>query len=217
MRIKNYGSDYSISFDAHSDTNYRLPLWQLYLILRPELKDKLFNRSKHTSFEKFCSFTVSNPNNIMRNSFLQQVSSYKRVSSYGQFMTNDFSLIAATKGRYWRDAKYDFFNKHTHKFSIAYENTSYPYYCTEKLMDGFLAGSIPLYWGDPKIGEDWNQAAFLNVQRLGADIINIILTLDNDKSKFEDWYHEPVFTDSQKDKLVNNLGEFETWLLKIVK
>ena len=70
-RAKNYGSDYSISFDAHSDTNYRLPLWQLYLILRPELKDKLFNRSKHTSFEKFCSFTVSNPNNIMRNAFLQ--------------------------------------------------------------------------------------------------------------------------------------------------
>ena len=32
------GANYSISFDPHTETNYRLPLWQFYLILRPELK-----------------------------------------------------------------------------------------------------------------------------------------------------------------------------------
>ena len=28
-RPKQFGSDYSISFDPHTETNYRLPLWQV--------------------------------------------------------------------------------------------------------------------------------------------------------------------------------------------
>ena len=43
-RPSQFKSDYSISFDPHSDTNYRLPLWQYYLILNPLLKEKLFNQ-----------------------------------------------------------------------------------------------------------------------------------------------------------------------------
>ena len=43
-RPEQFGSDYSISFDPHSDTNYRLPLWQVYILNKPELKDRLFNR-----------------------------------------------------------------------------------------------------------------------------------------------------------------------------
>jgi len=108
--------------------------------------------------------------------------------------------------------------KYKHKFSIAYENSPYPYYTTEKLMDAFLAGSLPLYWGDPKVGEDWNEKAFVNVVKYGAgNFMEAIRKMDIEKEAFEAKYHEPVFTDSQKDKLENNLGEFENWLIKIIK
>ena len=33
-----------------------------------------------------------------------------------------------------------------HKFSIAFENTSYCGYCTEKIVEAFVAGTIPIYW-----------------------------------------------------------------------
>jgi hypothetical protein len=34
------------------------------------------------------------------------------------------------------------------KFTISFENDSYPGYVTEKLLEAYLCGSIPIYWGD---------------------------------------------------------------------
>ncbi len=36
-------------------------------------------------------------------------------------------------------------------FSIAIENMKCPFYFTEKLLDCFLTGTIPIYWGSPNI------------------------------------------------------------------
>jgi hypothetical protein len=216
-RAKNFGSNFSISFDPPSETNYRLPLWQFYLILRPELKEKLFNRSNNfESFDRFCSFTVSNPANFLRNAVYDQLSSYKRVSSYGKMKMNDLSLQKLSEGKYWRDAKYQFFLEYKHKFALTYEHSSYPYYCTEKLMDGFLGGSLPLYWGDPKVTEDWNKKAFINVIDFGSQLIDTIKKLDNDKSLFDSYYNEPVFTEEQKKRHLKNLENFENWLITAI-
>jgi alpha(1,3/1,4) fucosyltransferase len=217
-RAKNYGSNYSISFDPHSDTNYRLPLWQFYLILRPELQQFVFNEKiKHNSFDKFCSFTVSNPNNFVRNGFLQTVSAYKPVSSYGRYMTNDLNLIKESQGKYWRDAKYNFFLKRKHKFSICFEHSSYPGYTTEKLMDAFLAGSLPIYWGDPKISEDWNCNAFLYPRNGLDNEFSLMKELDTNNVLFNTIYNEPIFTDEQKQKHLLNIQNFEIWLINKIK
>ncbi len=216
-RPSKFRSDYSISFDPHSPTNFRLPLWQIYFLLWPELNDRLYTRLNHLSFDRFCSFTVSNGNNFMRNGMFQQLNSYKMVHSYGRFLTNTQELQEASKGRYWRDAKDEFFLKNKHKFSITYENTPYPNYCTEKIMDAFLAGSMPIYWGDPKVKNDWNEKAFINVNDHGGNILNAIKQIDTDTKMFESKYHEPVFTNDQKNKHLANLEEFEDWLFRIVR
>jgi len=215
-RAQKFGSNYSISFDPHSETNFRLPLWQAFILLKPFYLERLKNRKRHESFDRFCSFTVSNPGNFMRNGMFQQLSQYKFIHSYGRYLTNDVGLQATSKGRYWRDAKDDFFLKNKHKFSITYENNTYPYYTTEKLMDAFLAGSMPIYWGDPKVKQDWNQEAFIDVNYFG-NIIDVIKKMDSNKEAFNSKYEQPVFTESQLDKLLNNLSECEDWLLKIVK
>ena len=41
-------------------------------------------------------------------------------------------------------------------FSIAMLNDSYPNYFTEILTDCFATGTVPIYWGDPFIGEFFN-------------------------------------------------------------
>jgi hypothetical protein len=41
-------------------------------------------------------------------------------------------------------------------FSIAIENSSYPTYFTEKILDCFATGTIPIYWGSPDIGDHFN-------------------------------------------------------------
>lgn len=41
-------------------------------------------------------------------------------------------------------------------FSIAHENANYSGYFTEKILDCFATGAIPIYWGDPDIGKVFN-------------------------------------------------------------
>ena len=219
-RPNNYDTNYSISFDPHSATNYRLPLWQFYLILRPALKDKLFNRVNHDSFDRGGSFVVSNPSNFFRNGFYDsfQNTSWIRWFSYGRHKPNSFELIKESQGKYWRDAKYEFFKKYKHKWAIAFENNSYPYYCTEKLMDAFLAGSMPLYWGDPKVNEDWNKEAFINVGKIGQDATyKLMQSMEKDAKIFNDIYNQPIFTDEQKQRHVENMDGFEEWLVTTIK
>ena len=220
-RAKNYPCDYSISFDPHTETNYRLPLWQFYLILRPQLKDILFGpRIQHDNFDRFCSFTVSNPANFIRNGFFQMVNSYKRVHSYGRYMTNDLSLQQITNGCYWRDVKYEFFLKYKHKFSICFEHSPYPGYETEKLMDAFLSRSLPIYWGSSKIGEDWNTDAFLRSDsKIDLNTcMNDVKRLDEHWQNWAGVYSKPIFTEEQKQRHISNIENFEVWLIeKILK
>ena len=174
-RPQQFKSDFSISFDPHSETNFRLPLWQFFMLLKPTYLGRLLDPVKHENFDKFCSFTVSNPSNFLRNGIFNQLSNYKFVHSYGRYMTNDMSLQNISKDKYWRDAKDEFFNKTKHKFSIVYENTKYPYYTTEKLMDSYLNGSLGIYWGSNKIGEEFNEKSFINANKYNtSDLIKLI-------------------------------------------
>jgi alpha(1,3/1,4) fucosyltransferase len=213
-RPSQFNTNYSISFDPHSETNYRLPLWQYYLLLNPSLKDKLFNQEvKYTKFDRFCSFVVSNGNNFIRNSFYSQLSQYKFVNSYGKYLTNSFELQKINNSIYWRDNKNDFFNKITHKFSICFENTSYPGYCTEKIMDAYLNNSLPIYWGDPKVTKDWNENSFINVTKLGVSkSLELIKELDNNDCAYN-LKQENCFTTEQKERHLHNINEFENWLI----
>jgi alpha(1,3/1,4) fucosyltransferase len=213
-RPSQFSSNYSISFDTKSDTNYYLPLWQFYLILQPELKDKLFNRVNYDSFDRFCSFTVSNGNNFFRNGFFDQLNGYKKVHSYGRFKTNDFALQKLSQGKYWRIAKNEFFNSVKHKFCISFENNSYPGYTTEKIMDAFLGGSMPIYWGNPRISQDWNTKAFVNAIKGGT--MDLIKKIDTDNLLFNEIYNEPVFTEEQKQRHTENIMGFEPWLINCI-
>ena len=150
-RPEKFGANYSISFDPHSETNFRLPLWQVYLLNNPELKARLYNRNKPAIFENWNAMVVSNPGNFFRNSLYELLNEYKPVKSYGRYRNNDQSLLKLSQGKYWRDAKDEFFQQHTHKFMMAVENSPYRYYCTEKLMDAFLSGTVPIYWGDSRV------------------------------------------------------------------
>ena len=52
--------------------------------------------------------------------------------------------------------------KKPYKFSIAFENAWYPGYTSEKIVTSMLAGTIPIYWGNPDISREFNSASFIN-------------------------------------------------------
>ena len=65
-------------------------------------------------------------------------------------------------------------------FSIAIENTKEDYYFTEKIIDCFLSGTIPIYYGCPSISNFFNEKGILSFTTLN-ECLNIINTLSIEK------------------------------------
>jgi hypothetical protein len=65
-------------------------------------------------------------------------------------------------------------------FSIAMENTQKNFYYTEKLIDCFIAKTIPVYWGCDRIGEIFDERGMIRFQTL-EELESIVAGLSFDK------------------------------------
>jgi hypothetical protein len=110
-----------------------------------------------SSKTKFCNFFYSAPVPY-REEFFRQLSKYKKVDAPGKSMNNMPSVDKVYTGSKW-EVKHRFLTPY--KFTIAFENYVYPGYQTEKLYDAMLCRSLPVYCGDPNVGEIFNTQSFL--------------------------------------------------------
>ncbi|MBS1525980.1 MAG: hypothetical protein JST19_10055 [Bacteroidetes bacterium] len=106
----------------------------------------------------FCNFLYSHPVSY-REEFFRQLSKYKKVDAPGKSMNNMASIDNLYQGSVW-ERKREFLNQY--KFTIAFENYVYPGYQTEKLYDAMQADSLPIYCGDPLVGNIFNTQSFIN-------------------------------------------------------
>jgi hypothetical protein len=125
---------------------------------------------------------------------LFELSKYKRVDSGGRAHNNIGYLV---------DNKLDFINNY--KFTICFENSEYPGYTTEKLVHPKLKDSIPIYWGNPRVGDDWNTKSFINAYDFNnlGDLIEYIKEVDNNDDLYYKILSEKHFTSG--DELSNDL------------
>ena len=65
-------------------------------------------------------------------------------------------------------------------FSVTIENGKVDYEFTEKLIDCFLSGTVPIYWGCPSIGKFFNINGLIIIHDI-ADFHDIIPTLTREK------------------------------------
>jgi len=77
-------------------------------------------------------------------------------------------------GRGHKDIDYKLNGLADYRFSIVVENTKRDYYFTEKLIDCFATGTIPIYWGCPSIGDFFNTNGILSFDDLNE--LGIILS-----------------------------------------
>ena len=195
--------DYAISFDPSNDSrNLRLPVYIYHAWYQsrglglPEgtdsMLDILLNRIHQSSFpeprERFCSFIFGNGKPQKRNEFFHALSQYKKVDSAGRWMNNTGYKV---------DNKIKFL--HHYKFNIAFENESAPGYTTEKILDPLLAGAIPIYWGNPDVTCDFSPNSFINAMDFSSmeDLIETIVTIDNDDELFRSYQHEACFINNE--------------------
>jgi len=167
-----------------------------YHLLVADLDINTFTKSR--SYEKdpskkFCLFSVSNGSCNERNTMFTQLNKYKKVDSCGKFMNNMGKNCPAGHG----DKEYfDFISKY--KFMICFENTSKPNYFTEKLINAYYSGTIPIYWGCTNISDYVNMDSILYLpSKFSEDdmekIIEKIKYLDNNEKAYKLMYEQPFF------------------------
>lgn len=204
--------DYAVGFEhmQFEDRFFRLPIyfWKLYnndfdLLLTDRMKIAKETPEKR----KFCGVVASN--NLFadpyREIFFHELSKYKRVDSGGKAYNN----IGKPNGV---DDKRAFLNEY--KFSMAFENSSYSGYCTEKLMQAFSAGNVPIYWGDPSVIENFNEKAFINCCGLSMEeAIDRVKEIDNNDELYLKMLSEPALVNyNYREQTMEDLSK---WLYSI--
>ena len=80
----------------------------------------------------------------------------------------------------WKSEKLiDSYKNYT--FVLAMENKCKSGYVTEKIVNAFYSGSIPIYWGSSNINEFFNRDAFINVNDFNSfsECIDYVLSLND--------------------------------------
>jgi alpha(1,3/1,4) fucosyltransferase len=163
---------YSISsdFDSYGDRNCRLPGWYRHLswpgyVKRPPVVranttggfeptvdvDALYRpRPLPSAANKdlFCCFVASHLEH-------HRMLAVERLAGVGR--VDVFGLVA---GNPYQASKFELLPRY--RFNLCFENSIFPGYYTEKLLQAWVGGCIPLYYSDSWFALDFNPRALIN-------------------------------------------------------
>ena len=170
-----------------------------------------FNNNKYKSIRKFvlnnlknrkfCAAVISNHNSYtkFKINFIKELNKYKKVDMGGKYKNNVGKIHDKIK----------FLS--SYKFSFAMENSEGDGYFSEKIIDSFLSGTIPIYYGDYMIDEYINPKCYILI-RGEKDIyekIEYIKKIDNDDNLYKKLLEENVLIDlSFKKKIEEDKFNF---------
>ena len=193
---------------------------------RSDVTDDMFHR-------KFCNFVYSNSQDhdgwAVRQAFCQKLmAEYKHVDCPGKSLNNmpEGAIaprwVSDANGNQtvpdevgWVNGKIRFLQDY--KFTIAFENGMIAGYTTEKLVDPFLARSIPIYWGNPEVVKYYNPKAFINCNDYDNDFDRVVARvkeLDNDEKQYMAMLREPPL---QPDFPFDMPERFLDWMSHIIE
>lgn len=130
---------------------------------------------------EFCNFIYHWEATPMRRELFERLGAYRRVTSAGHYLRNAAEPALSPRfGDDWRRSKIAY--QRRFRFTIACENSSFPGYVTEKLYDALLAGTIPIYWGSPRVAEDVDERAFINCHAFPSlnEVVERVCEIDRD-------------------------------------
>lgn len=191
---------YSIPFGVEAFTygNYE------HFLSLPSRKRE-FSKDDLLKKEHFANFLANHDSeNNIRGDFFKKLSEYKRIESPGRLYHNNDTVIS------WRDSsKTDFQGKS--KFTLCFESTKNEGFTTEKIIDAFYAGTIPVYYGSSTVSQMINPKAFINVEDFDSfdDAIEKIIEIDNNDELYMQMMREPIFVDENfQDKVMKGFEDF---------
>ncbi len=198
----NYGNipdvnqyDCVLGFEETRGRFVKCPLYLIFLltnksILQEILRNDLYCNSNTAPIPSTnASIILSTVHGNERLTFLKHLEKKMTVFYGGKYNNNIGRLVS---GHCNSPEMVEFYKKG--KFAITMENGERPYYITEKIINGFRSGVIPVYWGSPRIGEFFNTRRFLQLksgsQQDMDELIERMLNMTNDE--YLNMVREPI-------------------------
>ena len=185
--------DYAIGFDhiEFGDRYLRYPLYYTYNVKAFEQMERkhLLTEEEIAAKKDFCAFVCSNGRAAeQRVAFFNALNAVRRVDSGGKLLNNVGAPVAD---------KMAF--QASHRFAIAFENTSYPGYTTEKIVEAYASGCIPIYYGDPLITRDFNPKSFVNCADYGSfdEVVKRVIEIDDNPELLRQYLCAPALNDGE--------------------
>lgn len=206
--------DYCIGFDyiTFGDRYFRLQQafyndaakpWSPVALSENEAKELLKNK-KH-----FCNFIYRHPSSHgIREKLFKTLNEYKPVVSAGHLFNNTGSKNGCT----WAE-KYKIVR--SSKFTIACDSIESEGFVTEKIIQAFDNHSIPIYFGNKKIDDEFNTKAFIwckNEADFDATIERIKYLDTHDEDYLEMLSQNPL---NDPNSIETRYDELERFLVNI--
>ena len=174
--------DASLSFDLDEfdGSNLYLPFWvtlfrhSTFTTLSAKHDSQVLTQPRRITDwgnRKFCAVIMSNPHPHR----LRAIESLRRIGNVDVFgrglgrpVTDKIGLLRE------------------YRFCISFENDLYPGYVTEKAFDSWLAGSVPIYWGDDAAGS-LNSDAVIEYKSGAGGWKSLVERVDAANRDEEDW------------------------------
>ncbi len=192
--------DYALTHELiEDDRRHRLPYWQYSALFVPSYKGRVDHQptpiSTYELVEEqrdFSAFFCRNPGCRKRNQLVRHLNALRKVNCAGPLMNNVGFLLP--RGMH---LKLDYCSKHL--FTVAYENEATAGYQTEKILDGLASRSIPIYWGNPRVNDEFNPDAFIHARNFPSEkaFIRHILELADNPERMAAIINAPRYRDPQ--------------------
>lgn len=217
--------DYAIVYDEFNDTSNRtcrIPYISLFFRDNNKLLNEIITAEEAKKIlsekEEFCNFIYSNANaHPFRDKLFYALSEYKPIDSLGKHLQNKKvdNGGCCTENTNWLEESINM--KQKYKFTIAAENAMAVGYTTEKIMSSFAANTIPIYFGNPRISDDFNPGAFINCNDYDTldDIVRYVKYVDETDEEYIRILTTPRQTDIQKEKYDCLLQKYQEFINSI--
>ena len=196
-KVKNIDKyDCVLGFEDTGSNFVKCPLYIIFLFSNPTIMrqftvgdtEHLPSRNQMIPPNK-ASVILSNVHGGERLAFLDHLEKKMPVSYGGKYKNNIGRVVS---GQFNSPEMTDFYRGG--KFAITMENGDRPHYITEKIVNGFRSGVIPVYWGTAKISEYFNPRRFLRLKSASqedmAELANVMVSMTN--QEYFDIISEPI-------------------------
>lgn len=184
---------------------------------------KIEQNSMDPCKRKFCSFIYSNDTagegaRKRRDFCSLLMQKYAHVDCPGKILHNldTDELAARSDNADWHSSKIRFLSNY--KFNIAFENSNAPGYITEKLVDCYMAKTIPIYWGSLGDVAPYPKESMIcandypNLEDLCARVMEVN---DNDELYLSILAANPFIEENQKN-MVDFSARIKDFIKKVV-